>query len=47
MTYKLHIRDMVECPACSGNGCNACSGSGEVEEGSPVDRAFYDEDDDE
>lgn len=40
MTYKLHIRQMLECPVCSGNGCNACNGNGEVEEGSPVDQAF-------
>lgn len=43
MTYILHVRQMVECPICSGNGCNACDGEGEVEERSPVDAAFDDE----
>lgn len=35
----------VECPVCSGNGCNACDGEGEVEQGSLVDKAFDDDSD--
>lgn len=33
----------VECPVCSGNGCNACEGGGYVEEGSLIDQAFNDD----
>lgn len=33
----------VECPVCSGNGCEACDGSGYVEEGSQIDEAFKDD----
>lgn len=40
-------RDMimknVECPVCSGNGCDACDGTGYVEAGSQIDDAFNDD----
>jgi len=44
MVYKLWVRRMVTCPVCSGNGCGACDGSGQVEQGSPVDTAYDDDD---
>lgn len=36
----------IECPVCSGNGCDACEGGGEVEKGSLIDEAYNEDEQD-